>query len=183
MEEGKQELKKAQELDPLSLTINTNVGRQLYFTRQYEGAIQQLRKTLDMDPRFPPAQQALEAAYAQSGMFKEAVGEQQKVLTLSGNPDLAAAIGDDYRKSGYAGVLQSWVEGLQEVSKRRYVSSYNIAQTYARLGEKDQAIAWLERAYSERDAKLTYMKVEPAFDDINSDPRFQQLLRNLDYPR
>jgi tetratricopeptide (TPR) repeat protein len=136
-----------------------------------------------MDPRFPPAQQAIEAAYAQSGMFKEAIGEQQKVLTLSGNPDLAASVGEDYKKSGYAGVLQSWVEGLIEVSKRRYVSPYDIAQTYARLGEKEQAIAWLERAYNERDAKLTYVKVDPAFDDSSSDPRFQQLLQRLAYSR
>src|SRR5438128_3723014 len=94
-EEARTELKKAQELDPLSLLINTSVGRQLYFARQYETAIQQLKKTLDMDPNFVPAQHAIEAAYAQSGMYREAVAERQKVLTLSGNPELAAAIGAD----------------------------------------------------------------------------------------
>src|SRR5439155_20989824 len=76
-EEARTELKKAQELDPLSLLINTSVGRQLYFARQYETAIQQLKKTLDMDPNFVPAQHAIEAAYAQSGMYREAVAERQ----------------------------------------------------------------------------------------------------------
>ena len=178
-EQGKVELKKAQELDPLSLLINTSIGRQLYFARQYEAAIQQLQKTLEMDPKFVPAQHALEAAYAQSGMTKEAVAERQKVLTLSGNPDLAAAIGEDYSTSGYSGVLRSWLEGLQEISKRGYVSAYNMSEIYARLGQKQEALAALERAYTERDSNLTNMKVEPVFDGIRSEARFQELLRRL----
>jgi len=183
LEEAKTELKKAKDLDPLSLPINSSVGLQLYFARQYEPAILQLKKTLDLDPNFVPAQHALEAAYAQSGMYREAVGERQKVLTLSGNPDLAAAIGEDYRKSGYAGVLQSSLEGLKEVSKERYVSPYNIAQIHARLQEKDQALAWLEQAFGERDSQLTYLKVDPAFDEIRSDAHFQQLLQRLTLPQ
>jgi serine/threonine protein kinase/Tfp pilus assembly protein PilF len=183
LEEAKTELKRAKDLDPLSLAINSSVGLQLYFARQYEPAILQLKKTLDLDPNFVPAQHALEAAYAQSGMYREAVGERQKVLTLSGNPDLAAAIGEDYRKSGYAGVLQSSLEGLKEVSKERYVSPYNIAQIHARLQEKDQALAWLEQAFSERDSQLTYVKVDPAFDEIRSDAHFQQLLQRLTLPQ
>ena len=183
LEEAKAELKKAKALDPLSLPINSSVGLQLYFARQYDPAIQQLKETLDLDPNFVPAQHALEAAYAQAGMYTEAVGERQKVLTLSGNPDLAAAIGEDYRKSGYAGVLQSSLEGLKEVSKQRYVSPYNIAQIHARLQEKDQALARLEQAFSERDSQLTYVKVDPAFDEIRSDPHFQQLLERLALPR
>jgi eukaryotic-like serine/threonine-protein kinase len=183
LDEAKAELKKAKDLDPLSLPINSSVGLQLYFARQYELAIQQLKKTLDLDPNFVPAQHALEAAYAQGGMYREAVGERQKVLTLSGNPDLAAAIGEDYRKSGYAGVLQSSLEGLKEVSKERYVSPYNIAQIHARLQEKDQALAWLEQAFGERDSQLTYVKVDPAFDEIRSDPHFQQLLQRLALPQ
>jgi tetratricopeptide (TPR) repeat protein len=136
-----------------------------------------------MDPKFVPAQHALEAAYAQSGMYKEAVAERQQVLTLSGNPDLAAAVGEEFRTSGYPGVLRSWLEGLQEVSKRGYVSSYNMAEIYARLEQKQEALAGLERAYSERDSNLTHMKVEPAFDSIRSDPRFQELLRRLAIPQ
>ena len=182
-EEARTELKKAQELDPLSLLINTSVGRQLYFARQYETAIQQLKKTLDMDPNFVPAQHAIEAAYAQSGMYREAVAERQKVLTLSGNPELAAAIGADYAQSGYAGVLKSWLEGLKQVSKQGYVSPYDLAQIYARLGEREQALTSLEQAYNERDSKFTYIKIEPAFDEIRSDSRFQQLQQRLAMPQ
>jgi eukaryotic-like serine/threonine-protein kinase len=182
-DEARVELKKAQELDPLSLLTNTSLGRQLYFTRQYDAAVQQLRKTLDIDPKFVPAQHAIEAAYAQNGMFKEAIGERQKVLTLSGNPDLAAAIGEDFNTGGYPGVMKSWLEGLKEVSKRGYVSAYNIAQIYARLGDKNQALASLEMALDQRDSNLTYVNVEPAFDEIRSDPRFQKIVQQLALPR
>ena len=181
--EARAELQKALELDPLSLPINASVGRQLYFARQYEPAIQQLKKTLELDPNFVLAQRALEAAYAQSGMYKEAIAERQRLLTLSGNPDLAVAIGEDYRKSGYAGVLQGSLEGLKEVSKERYVPPYNVAQIYARLADKQQTLDWLEQAFNERDTQLTYMKVEPAFDEIRSDPRFQQLQQRLAMPK
>jgi serine/threonine protein kinase/Tfp pilus assembly protein PilF len=182
-DEARVELKKAQELDPLSLLTNTSLGRQLYFTRQYDAAIQRLTKTLEMDPKFVPAQHAIEAAYAQNGMFKEAIGERQRVLTLSGNPDLAAAIGEDFNTSGYPGVMKSWLEGLKEVSKRGYVSSYNMAQIYARLGDKGQALASLETALEQRDSNLTYVKVEPAFDDLRSDPRFKRVVQQLNIPQ
>lgn len=182
-DEARAELKKAQDLDPLSLLINTSAGRELYYARQYPAAIEQFRKTLDMDRNFVPAQHGIELAYAQNGMFREAVAERQKVLTLSGSPDLAAAIGDDYRQSGYEGVLQSWLEGLNEVSKRGYVSSYNIAQIHARLGHKPEAHAMLERAYSSRDGNLTYVKIDPAFDDLRSDAQFQGLLLKLAIPQ
>jgi eukaryotic-like serine/threonine-protein kinase len=182
-DEARTELKKAQDLDPLSLLTNTSLGRQLYFTRQYDAAVQQLKKTLDIDPKFVPAQHAIEAAYAQNGMFKEAIGERQKVLTLSGNPDLAAAIGEDFNTFGYPGVMKSWLEGLKEVSKRGYVSSYNIAQIYARLGDKNQALASLEVALDQRDSNLTYVRVEPAFDEIRTEPRFQKVVQQLAMPQ
>jgi serine/threonine protein kinase/tetratricopeptide (TPR) repeat protein len=181
-EEARKELKKAQELDPLSLLINTSVGWQLYFTRQYAGAIEQLQKTLQMDQNFVPAQHAIEAAYAQNGMYKDAVAERQKVLTLSGNPDLAAAIGADYAQSGYVGVMQGWLEGLKEVSKRGYVSAYDIAEIYARVGDKTQTLVWLEQAFNQRDSKLTYIRVEPAFDPMRSDPQFQHIVERLGMP-
>jgi len=165
------------------LLINTSVGWQLYFARQYASAIEQLQKTLQMDQNFVPAQHAIEAAYAQNGMYKDAVAERQKVLTLSGNPDLAAAIGADYAQSGYSGVMQSWLEGLKEVSKRGYVSPYNVAEIYARMGDKPQALVWLEQAFNQRDSKLTFIRVEPAFDQMRSDPQFQHIAQRLGMPQ
>jgi tetratricopeptide (TPR) repeat protein len=176
-EEAKAELRKAQGFDPLSPLVNTSIGQQLYFARDYRPAIEQLKKTLDSDPHFVPAQHTLETVYFQNDMYGDAVSLRQEVLKRSGNPDLAAEIGKDYNKSGYLGVLQGWLEGLKTVSKRGYVSSYDFAEVYARLEDKDHTIAALEQALKDRDSKLSYMKVEPAFDEIRSDPRFQELLR------
>jgi eukaryotic-like serine/threonine-protein kinase len=178
-EEGLRETKKAQELDPLSLIINTTIGWQLYLARQNDQAIEQLHKVLDIDPRFAPARRILEEVYARMGKQKEAVSEREKALSLSGSPELAASLEEDFAKSGYQGVLQNWLEGLKEISKRGYVSPYSIAEAYMRIGDGEKAIDWLEKAYDEHDSGLVSLGVEPMFDPVRSDPRFQEILRRM----
>jgi len=176
-EEGMRETKRAQELDPLSLIINTSLGWQYYVVGQNNQAIEQLRKVLDIDPKFALARRILEEVYTQMGKHKEAVEEREKILSLSGSPELAASIEEDFAKSGYRGVLQSWLNGLTEISKHGYVSSYSIAQAYIRMGEKEKAFSWLERAYEEHDSGLVSLGVEPMFASVRADPRFLDLLR------
>jgi len=113
------------------------------------------------------------------GKQKEAVAEREKILSLSGSPELAASIEEDFSKAGYKGVLQSWLDGLTEISKHGYVSSYSIAQAYMRIGEKEKAFGWLEKAYEERDSGLVSLAVEPMFDPVRSDPRFRDILRRM----
>src|SRR6266481_2997049 len=138
-DEGMAQTKKAQELDPLSLIINTTLGWQFYVAGQNENAVEQLRKVLDIDPKFSPARRILEEVYAHMGKFKEAVAEREKALSLSGGPELTASIEEDFTKSGYKGVLQSWLDGLTELSKHSYVSSYSIAESYMRMDQKQKA--------------------------------------------
>jgi eukaryotic-like serine/threonine-protein kinase len=178
-EEGLRETRKAQELDPLSLIINTSLGWQLYLARQNDQAVEQLRKVLDIDAKFAPARRMLEEVYAQMGKQKEAVAEREKALSLSGGPELAASIEEDFTKSGYKGVLQSWLDGLTEISKHGYVSSYSIAEAYMRMGEKEKAFDWLEKAYEEHDSGLVSLAVEPMFDRVRSDPRYRDILRRM----
>ena len=178
-EEGLRETRKAQELDPLSLIINTSLGWQLYLARQNDQAVEQLRKVLDIDAKFAPARRMLEEVYAQMGKQKEAVAEREKALSLSGGPELAASIEEDFTKSGYKGVLQSWLDGLTEISKHGYVSSYSIAEAYMRMGEKEKAFDWLEKAYEEHDSGLVSLAVEPMFDRARSDPRYRDILRRM----
>jgi TolB-like protein/Tfp pilus assembly protein PilF len=176
-EQGLRETRKAQELDPLSLIINTSLGWQLYLAHQNDAAAEQLRKVLEMDAKFAPARRLLEEVYAQMGKQKEAVAEREKILSLSGSPELAASIEEDFAKSGYRGVLQSWLEGLTEISKHSYVSPYSIAQAYMRMGENQRVFDWLQRAYEEHDSGLVSVAVEPMFEPVRSDPRFRDLLR------
>jgi serine/threonine protein kinase len=178
-EEGLRETRKAQELDPLSLIINTTLAKQLYLAGKNDQAVEQLRKVLDIDSKFAPARPLLEEVYAGMGKQKEAVAEREKILSLSGSPELAASIEEDFSKGGYKGVLQSWLDGLTEISKYGYISPYSIAQAYMRMGEKEKTFSWLEKAYEEHDSGLVSLAVEPMFDPIRSDPRFKDLLRRM----
>jgi serine/threonine protein kinase len=178
-EEGLRETKKAQELDPLSLIINTTLAKQLYLAGKNDQAVEQLRKVLDIDAKFAPARPLLEEVYAGMGKQKEAVAEREKILSLSGSPELAASVEEDFSKGGYKGVLQSWLDGLTEISKYGYISPYNIAQAYMRVGDKEKTFGWLEKAYEEHDSGLVSLAVEPMFDPIRSDPRFKDLLRRM----
>jgi eukaryotic-like serine/threonine-protein kinase len=182
-DEGIAETKKAQELDPLSLIINTTMGWQFYVAGRNENAVEQLRKVLDIDPKFSPARRILEEVYAHMGKYKEAVAEREKALSLSGGPELAASIEEDFTKSGYKGVLQSWLEGLTELSKHSYVSSYSIAESYMRMDQKQKAFEWLEKAYEEHDSGMVSLAVEPMFESIRTDPKFREILRRMKLSR
>ena len=183
VEDGLRETRKAQELDPLSRLINTTIGWQLYLQGQNDQAVEQLRKALDIDPKFAPARRLLESVYAQMGKHKEAVAEREKMLSLFGGSELAASVEEDFAKSGYRGVLQSWIDGLTEVSKHEHVPSYSIGEAYMRMGEKEKAIKWLQDAYDNHDSELVSLGVEPVFNPIRSDARFKELLRHMKLAR
>ncbi len=112
-------------------------------------------------------------------MFQEAVAEWQKSLIADGESEIAAAIGQAYSKSGYKAALQTWVEHLTSPSNHGYVAPAFVASIYARLGENDHAFEWLAKAYQERDSDLVFLKVEPAWDNLRSDPRYADLLRRV----
>jgi Tfp pilus assembly protein PilF len=179
LEDGMRETKKAQELDPLSLIINTTLGWQFYLSGQNDQAVERLRKVLEIDQKFAPARRILEGVYSQMGKEKEAVAERERFVSLSGSPELAASIEEDFAKSGYKGVLRSSLDGMTELSKHGFVSSYDIAQIYARMGEKDLTLTWLEKAYDEHDSGLVSLGVDPLYGSVRSDARFRALLKRL----
>jgi serine/threonine protein kinase/Tfp pilus assembly protein PilF len=182
-DEAAQQLQRAQQLDSLSPMINATLGW-LYFVRhENERATDQLQKTLTMDPNFAPARRTLEIVYAQRGMTREALGEWQKALTLTGNPELAASLETDFAVTGYQGLLRDWMEGLKQVAKERYVSPYGIAQSHARLGETGPALEWLTKAVDDRDSRLVALKVDPCFDAMRTDPKFQAIINRVGLPQ
>ncbi len=181
-EESSRELRRAQELEPLKLIINTTVAWEYYLSGRSDQAIEQLRRVLEMDPNFSLARRTLEIVYLQRGMYTDVIKERQRALALAGNPELAAAVGQQYATSGYKGVLQTWLDGLKAVSKHGHGSSYAIALLCARLDDKEQTFASLEKAFQERDSRLVALKVEPMFESYRSDPRFQDLVRRMGLP-
>ncbi len=183
-EESHAEILQAQELDPLSLIISTDVGWGLYYARRYDQAIEQLRKTIEMDPTFAVAHFILGLCYGQKGLFKESAAEIQKAIAILGDNPLALAVGvlgHAYAVSGKKDRALKVFEQLKDLSKRCYVPAYSLAIIYTGLGQKDQALKWLRKAYEERYDRLIYLKVEPMFDSLRSDPRFKDLLRRIGF--
>lgn len=179
-EEGFGEMKLAQELEPFSLIINRDVGRHHYFLRQYDQAIDKCCKTLEMDPSFFLAHFYLIPAYEQKGMFEEAIKELQKAIALSGgSASMTALLGHVHAVSGSRDKALEVLEELKEKSEREYVPSFYFVLVYLGLDEKDQALKWLERAYRERSTHLVWLKVDPIFDNLRSDPRFTELMRRM----
>src|SRR5713101_125746 len=183
VDEALKEILRAQELDPLSLIINDNVGEVYEWARQYDRAIEQLRKTLEMDPNFARTHLDLGAVYQDKGMFDEAIAEFQKGRELGGEnwPELRVPLQRAYETSGYRGYYQEQLRLLKERSKQSYVAPVTIAIIYARLGDKESAFTWLEKAQRERTG-LFFIKVEPVYDPMRSDPRFRDLLHRAGLP-
>ena len=172
IEEARAEHERAQELEPLSLVIGTNAGEALYQARQYDRAIEQYRKTLELDENFGPALDDLGRAYERKAMYKEAAAEWQRNLIVNGDSQTASAIAQAYAKSGYESALHAWLDSLMRQLKDEYVSPYLIATIYARLNQRDQALLWLSKACQDRSTDLVFLKVEPAWDSYRSDPRY-----------
>jgi serine/threonine-protein kinase len=179
-DEALREMQQAQELDPVSLPNITAVGEALYMARRYDEAIAAFQRALEMDPNSGFAYWALGRAYTQKGMYADAITALQKSIPLSGDsPDEPASLGCVYARSGRKAEALKIVEDLKEQSKRKYIAPSVIAELYTALGEKDQAFAWLDKAYEDHDFILVLLKGEPTFDNLRSDPRFTALLKRI----
>jgi eukaryotic-like serine/threonine-protein kinase len=178
------EMRRALELDPLSLIINKQLGTSLLFARRYDESIAQEKKVVEMDANFPAAHRDLGWCYARKGMFDEAVAEFQKASALTGglSPSLSA-LAYALAKSGRRNEAQKILERLKERQRSEYVDEINFAIIHAAFGEKDQAFADIEKAFQEKSNWLGYLKVDPGFDDLRDDPRFQDLLRRAGLPQ
>lgn len=172
------QIKMAQELDPLSLVINTDLGMQLFLMGNYRQAVEQLHKTLEIEPSFTPAHYRLGRTYEQLGMHEEALAEFQQTTTLCGG-DPEPLLGHLYAIQGRREEAEKVADSLIELSRKRYVSGYGIAAIYVGLGENERAMQWLEKAYEERDGGLLMLKVEPLWEGLNSHAGFQSLLRRI----
>jgi class 3 adenylate cyclase/TolB-like protein/Tfp pilus assembly protein PilF len=174
------EMRLALELDPVSMAVNTGMGHVLYLARQFDAAIDQYRRALAIDPSFGPAHLWFGRPYLQKGMYDEAIAEIQSAVTSSGGSTISLAVlAHAYASAGRPGEARKILEDLLERSRSRYLPSYWIALIFTGLGDLDQAMAWLERAYEERSSWIVWIKVEPRFDRLRNDARFASLLGRL----
>ena len=178
-----QESERARELDPLSSIINTWVGSRYFFARRYDMAVEQYRNVVEMDPGFVPVHLTLGQAYEQKGMFQEAIAELERGVSLSGGPVYMASLAHAYGVAGRTRDTLRLIGDLKKLSGSRYVASFDMAIAYLGLGDKNRALASLEKAVEERSPRLLFLMVEPRFDVLRSDPRFQALTRRVDPSR
>jgi tetratricopeptide (TPR) repeat protein len=183
LHEGMTELKRAQDLDPLSPVITTTLARDFFFARQYDQAMEQLGKTLEMDPSFALTHSYLGLIYEQRGMLGQAITEFQKWQSLSDDdPAATGALAHAYAVSGRRADAQKALLKLREASKIRYVSPYDVAVLYVGLGDSNPAMDWLKKAYQDHSPWLIWIKVDPRFDSVRDDPRYHDLLRGMGIP-
>src|SRR5262249_15697331 len=180
-------IERAHELDPLSLIINSVVGDTYIKARQYDKAIAQLQKTIEMDKNFVRAHRYLAEAYIGKGMYREAISELETADTLTGEDAAKVAQRTKSRQEAYAAggapvVLGKHLEFLKKEATTENMSAYMIAGVYARLGDREQTIVWLEKAYHDHDSYLPYLKIDPPFDSIRADARVIDLMRRIGLP-
>lgn len=170
----------SRELDPLALIINTEVGWAYYFARRFDEALEHYLKALEMDRGFSVTHMFLGTVYAQLGRHQEAIMELRRAVELSGGSVLMKGmLGYACGLAGEADSAHKIIDELNEMSSEHYVSPYNVALVYAGLGETDNALSWLKKAFEQRGLFLAWVNTEPMFDGIRSDPRFADLVTRI----
>jgi TolB-like protein/Flp pilus assembly protein TadD len=172
--------KRAVELDPLSLIINADLGSDYYFARRYDEAIAQQRKTLEMDPGFYYARFNLAEALAAKRTFDEAILEHQKARASNDDPFVLGLLGHAYASSGNRTEALKILEQLKELSRQRYVSAYSFVVVYLGLGDKEEALRWLEQSYQDRaGSDVGWIRVDSLLDPLRGDPRFEAVAEKI----
>lgn len=185
-EEGVAEEERARDLDPVSLPVNNALAGRLLAAGHYDAAIRQVHNTLDLDPHFAAAHQTLGWAYLNQGNRQQAIQEFQRAVQLTGKEDndLLVDLGFGYASGGERTEARAVLAKLKAFHQLGLVPSGSIAIVYGALGDLNQAFAWLQKAYAERDPELTYLQVPGRrFEPLRHDPRFQLLVTRMAFPR
>jgi TolB-like protein/Tfp pilus assembly protein PilF len=178
--EARAEIRRARDLDPLSVATNTDVGFVDYYGGRYGDASKQLRTTIEMNPAFPLAHLWLGRTYQEQHEYKNALDEYTAAARLLGSwPVTMAAIGHLNAASGRREEARRVLKDLEELSRREYVTPYGVALVHAGLGDTDLAFEWLDRAVADRSNWLVWLKLDPRFAGLHGQPRFNSLLRRV----
>jgi TolB-like protein/DNA-binding winged helix-turn-helix (wHTH) protein len=172
------ESERAGQLDPLSLIIAADNGAILFYSRQYDRAIEKWRSVLDIDPDLQRAH-LISAAYVERGMFADALADIERQRHIIPRSLYWASRASVYGRSNRTGEARHAVSAMLQASRRQPVQDGVVAWVYASLGERDSALAWLERAYAEHSNDMVTLKVNPVWDPLRGDPRFQRLLERV----
>jgi serine/threonine-protein kinase len=181
-EEAIKEIKLAEESDPLVIPLKTNIGFIYLNARQYDRGLEQFRRVLELEPNNQGMHSNIGRVYVHQGMYNEGIAELR--TGAGSNASRSALLAWAYAVSGNRSeAIKILDESLKWLTSGGTVSKVNLAAVYAALGDKDQAFAWLEKSYEERPGSISFLKVNPVFDSLHSDPRFTDLLRRSGFPQ
>ncbi len=173
------ESRKAVEMDPLSTLINGGLAGWLYYARRYDETLAQARKTLELDPNQPYALGNVGWCHVWKGQLTEALAAFLKQYAADSNPWLAGNMGYAYAINGDRAKATQMLGELDELAKRRFVTPGARVPIYIGLGEKEKALDWLEKCLADQDAACWWLKVDPIYDGMRAEPRFQALLKKV----
>jgi DNA-binding winged helix-turn-helix (wHTH) protein/tetratricopeptide (TPR) repeat protein len=180
VEEALEELTLAQNIDPLSLSINTDIGWAFYFARDYRRAVEQYLSTIELDPTFLRVYWFIGQSYVQLGMFEEAFAAYDNALRLSDHPLTLSFLGHAYGLCGRREEALEVLARLSEMARERYISPYFVALIHIGLGQKAEAFAWLEKVLLERFWVLSFLKIDATFDPLRDDAQYKALERGVE---
>jgi eukaryotic-like serine/threonine-protein kinase len=182
-EESLAESRRALECDPLGLVLNMHMGWHLHYSREHHKAIEQCRKTLELDPTFILAHVFLGQAYEQLEVFSDAIAAFERAVELSRrHPTYLADLGHGFAAAGRTADAVNVINELKEMSSRRYVAARGIAEIHIGLGDLDEAFAWLERGFTQRNGWLIHIRENPRYDRLRTDARYADLVRRMNFP-
>jgi len=182
-EEAMAQIERALELDPFNATFRGLYAWDLLYARRYDEAIQDLRETLRTAPNDQMLLSALKAVYHLKGMHEEALEIWRTWFTTMGDSEAEEALARGNAEAGYFGALNHVAELYVARSRTTYVTPWQIATMYTRAGKNDEALEWLEKAYEAHDSNMPAISVDPIFDNLREDPRFQDILRKMNFPQ
>jgi len=181
-DEATAEGRRARELDPLTLITNTLEGQFLFYAGRHTEAIARYDKTLEIEPDFWVAHNGLGRVYIRQGRYPEAIAALTKARELSrGSTEPVMQLGYALAKSGNRERAEATLEELKSFAKDNYVSAYSFAMIYNGLGEKDEALSYLEKSFQEREVQITFIKIDTRWEEFRAEPRFVDLMRRMNF--
>ena len=173
------EIRRAVELDPLSMIVLTDEAKELYFRRRYKEAVETYRHSLEVDAQFAIAYKGLAEVHVQLGKYEEAIREIETAISLSRRSIfILDDLGYVYARAGMRREAQNVQEELEKLSREEYVPAYGRAAICVGLGDRLTAMEWLERAFEEK-GFLTWIKMDPVFEPLKEEPRFSALISQI----
>jgi TolB-like protein/Tfp pilus assembly protein PilF/tRNA A-37 threonylcarbamoyl transferase component Bud32 len=177
------QIKQAQAIEPVSLSISTDVGEIYYWAGQYDRAVDQLKGVLQIEPEFPMARNILGLTYLKTGDLVRAVEELEAARRLSPGPRTISTLAFGYGAAGARAKARGALDELMTLSTQRYTSAFAMAVAYAGVGDREQALSHLEAAFDERSDTMAVIRVYPVLDSLREEPRFKALLRKIGVER